>query len=76
MSSPHKPTSTTPLDDLLYRPDIEVGARGDVIQFYNKVFLEYIKDFVLKFSPTDIEVRRGGVRGCVSKACTVEKLGD
>ena len=52
------PTSqkTTPLEELLYPADIEVGAKGDVIQFYNSVFIGYIKDFVLQFSPTDTEV--------------------
>ena len=25
-------------------------SRGDIIQFYNKVFINQLKDFVLKFS--------------------------
>lgn len=49
--------SVTPLEELLYPADISVGTRGDVIQFYNKVFIGYIKDFVLRFSPTDSEVQ-------------------
>lgn len=28
----------------------QVEPRGDIIQFYNKVFIEELKDFVLKFS--------------------------
>ncbi len=46
----------TPLDELLYHPDVEVGGRGDIIQFYNKVFINFVKDFVLQFSPSDSEV--------------------
>ena len=33
--------------------DIPVDARGDIIQFYNKVFIDYVKDYVLRFSPGD-----------------------
>ena len=47
----------TPIDQLLYKPEIEVGSRGDIIQFYNKIFIGFIKDFVLKFSPNEQEVR-------------------
>ena len=55
-SSPQQPV-VTPLEELLYPPSITVGTRGDIIQFYNKVFIGFIKDFVLQFSPTDsIEV--------------------
>ena len=52
------PTSqqTTPLDELLYPAGIEVGSRGDIIQFYNTVFIGYIRDFVLQFSPSEAEV--------------------
>ena len=58
----HQPvTVITPLEELLYRPDIAVGARGDIIQFYNKVFIGFLKDFVLQFSPADSEVGREGV---------------
>ena len=46
----------TPVDQLLYRPELEVGSRGDIIQFYNKLFIGFIKDFVLKFSPNEPEV--------------------
>lgn len=46
----------TPIDQLLYRPELEVGSRGDIIQFYNKLFIGFIKDFVLKFSPNEPEV--------------------
>ena len=46
----------TPVDQLLYKPEIEVGSRGDIIQFYNKLFIGFIKDFVLKFSPNEPEV--------------------
>lgn len=44
---------TSDLDALLYRADIPVGSRGDIIQFYNKVFISYIKDFVTRFSPVE-----------------------
>ena len=44
------------VDQLLYRPEIEVGSRGDIIQFYNKLFIGFIKDFVLRFSPNEAEV--------------------
>ena len=43
----------TSVDMLLYRPEVEVGSRGDIIQFYNKVFIGFIKDFVTRFSPSD-----------------------
>lgn len=33
--------------------DIPIDARGDIIQFYNKVFIDFVKDYVLKFSPGD-----------------------
>ena len=46
----------TPTDQLLYRPELEVGSRGDIIQFYNKLFIGFIKDFALKFSPNEPEV--------------------
>lgn len=46
----------TPVEQLLYKPEIEVGSRGDIIQFYNKLFIGFIKDFVLKFSPNEPEV--------------------
>ena len=46
----------TPVDHILYRADIPVGSRGDIIQFYNKLFIGFIKDYVLRFSPNDAEV--------------------
>ena len=49
-------TPGTPLDQLLYRHDIEVGARGDIIMFYNKVFISLIKTYALRFTPGDNEV--------------------
>ena len=49
-------TPGTPLDQLLYRPDIEVGARGDIIMFYNKVFISLVKNYALRFTPGDNEV--------------------
>lgn len=49
-------TKVTPLEELLYPAGVPVGERGDIIEFYNKVFIEYIKDFVLKFSPKQSEV--------------------
>ena len=48
--------TVTPLEELLYPAGIGVGTRGDIIQFYNKVFIGYIKDFVLQFSPRQSEV--------------------
>jgi len=47
----------TPIDHILYRADTPVGARGDIIQFYNKIFIGFIKDYVLRFSPNEAEVR-------------------
>ena len=55
-SRPSSTTPGTPLDQLLYRPDIEVGARGDIIMFYNKVFISLIKGYALRFTPGDSEV--------------------
>ena len=49
-------TKDTPIDQLLYKSEIDVGSRGDIIQFYNKLFIGFIKDFVLKFSPNEPEV--------------------
>ena len=49
-------SSGTPLDQLLYRSDIEVGARGDIIMFYNKVFISLVKNYALRFTPGDNEV--------------------
>ena len=46
----------TPVDHILYRADIPVGDRGDIIQFYNKLFIGFIKDYVLRFSPNESEV--------------------
>ena len=42
------------VDSILYRSDIDIGTRGDIIQFYNKIYIGYIKDFVLKLSPDDV----------------------
>ena len=42
-----------PYAELLYQPDIEVGARGDLIRFYNAVFVGFMKEFVLGFLPND-----------------------
>ena len=50
------PTPGTPLDQLLYRSDIEEGAHGDIIMFYNKVFISLIKNYALRFTPGDKEV--------------------
>jgi len=47
----------TPIDHILYRADTPVGARGDIIQFYNKIFIGFIKDYVLRFSPNEAEVK-------------------
>ena len=46
----------TPLDQLLYRADIDEGAHGDIIMFYNKVFISLIKSYALRFTPGDREV--------------------
>ena len=53
------------MDMLLYRPEVEVGSRGDIIQFYNKVFISFIKDFVTRFSPSD-DVSWGSSQDIVS----------
>ena len=47
---------TTPVEQLLYPEDVPVGARGDIIKFYNKIFIGFVKDYVLKFSPNEPEV--------------------
>ena len=33
----------------LNRKDVALGQRGDIIEFYNKIYINYIKDFALKF---------------------------
>lgn len=38
------------------RSDIAVGSRGDIIMFYNKVFISLIKNYALKFTPGENEV--------------------
>lgn len=53
---PTQQPEVTPLEELLYPQDVPVGNIGDIIQFYNKVFIGFVKDFVLQFSPTDTEV--------------------
>ena len=45
---------TTDVDAVLFKDDIAVGTRGDIIQFYNKIFIGYVKDFVLKFTPDEV----------------------
>ena len=55
-SRPSFTTPGTPLDQLLYRSDVEIGARGDIIMFYNKVFISLIKGYALRFTPGDNEV--------------------
>ena len=49
-------SSGTPLDQLLYRADIDEGARGDIIMFYNRVFISLVKSYALKFTPGENEV--------------------
>ena len=44
----------TDVSTILFRDDIDVGTRGDIIQFYNKIFIGYVKDYVLKFSPDEV----------------------
>jgi len=46
----------TPIDHILYRVNTPVGTRGDIIQFYNKIFIGFIKDYVLRFSPNEAKV--------------------
>ena len=36
---------------------LPVNSRGDIIQFYNKVFINYVKDFVLRFAPSGDDVQ-------------------
>lgn len=40
----------------LNRKDVVLGQRGDIIEFYNKIYINYIKDFALKFQSAE-EVR-------------------
>lgn len=42
---------STDIDAILFKNDIEEGTRGDIIQFYNKIFIGFVKDYVLKFTP-------------------------
>ena len=37
----------------LNRKDVGLGQRGDIIEFYNKIYINYIKDFALKFQPAE-----------------------
>ena len=37
----------------LNRKDVALGQRGDIIEFYNKIYINYIKDFALKFQPAE-----------------------
>lgn len=53
ISNEEEEKEASDLEALLYRADIPVGSRGDIIQFYNKVFIGYIKDFVTRFSPVE-----------------------
>ena len=62
----------TPVDHILYRADIPVGSRGDIIQFYNKLFIGFIKDYVLRFSPNDAEV--GALVGDIDVTCLYPRL--
>ena len=55
-SRPPSLSSDTPLDQLLYRSDIVEGTRGDIIMFYNKVFISLVKNYALKFTPGENEV--------------------
>lgn len=32
---------------------LNLGQRGDIIEFYNKIYINYIKDFALKFQPAE-----------------------
>ncbi|XP_015277701.1 PREDICTED: retinoblastoma-like protein 2 [Gekko japonicus] len=47
-SAPPTPTRLTGANS-----DIEEEERGDLIQFYNNVYTDRIKDFALKYSPTN-----------------------
>lgn len=46
-----QPQRLTPKDHLLYPQDIPLNKRGDIIEFYNKIFIGLVKDYVLRFSP-------------------------
>lgn len=73
-----QPYVATPLEEQLYRPDVDVGTRGDIIHFYNKVLIGFLKDFVLQFSPANTEVGVAvGMGGCgtfisLSQSCLWE----
>ena len=45
---------TTDVDAVLFKDNIAMGTRGDIIQFYNKIFIGYVKDFVLKFTSDEV----------------------
>ena len=46
---------TTDITTVLYKDDIQTGTRGDIIMFYNKIFIGFVKDYVLKFSPEEVQ---------------------
>ncbi len=69
-SSGQQATFTSAPPPVSSEVDIEVGSRGDIIMFYNKVFIGFIKDFVLKFSTT--EDNRDTVCALGSYCCTIK----
>ncbi len=52
------PPVSSDVESLLYHEDIPVDSRGDIIMFYNKVFIGFIKDFVLKFSSIEESIEQ------------------
>lgn len=44
----------TNIDAILFKDDIDEETRGDIIQFYNKLFIGFVKDYVLKFTPDEV----------------------
>ncbi len=45
---------TIDISTVLYKEDVSIGTRGDIIVFYNKIFIGFVKDYVLKFSPEEV----------------------
>lgn len=81
---PH-PNSAPPTPTRLTGPnsDTEEEERGDLIQFYNNIYIEQIKEFALKYTSNAVSYRPGFSLGnrslsthsmCCESDLTVRKL--
>lgn len=48
----------------LNRKDVALGQRGDIIEFYNKIYINYIKEFALKFQQAEEVANISKYRAC------------